>query len=96
MRRIIFITSLLVKLTMLSAQTVCTITIDPSQINNPAAKKLLGINFNGQSSMDYNSNPSITDTMRYYDPVTGTILPAVPPLWDRVHLGESAIRAICR
>lgn len=68
------------------AQNTCVVNITSGQITNPQASRLLGMSFDGRSSMDFNAGPGV-DAIGYYDPSTGAVMPAVQPLWDRVPMG---------
>ncbi len=65
------------------AQTTYTIAVDQSKIINPNAKKLLGISFDSRASMNIGKNNKIVPA-GYYDPTTGTVLPGLQALWNRV------------
>ncbi|MCF8246882.1 MAG: T9SS type A sorting domain-containing protein [Saprospiraceae bacterium] len=67
----------------IQAQVTCTVSVNASQVINPASKKLLGTSFDGRSSMDFNAGPGV-DPAGYFDPATGAILPAVEAAWNRL------------
>lgn len=74
-----------------SAQVIVTVAPDPNthivtvnfnNVRNPSARKLLGITFDARSSMNNGNGISIG----YHDMNTGTMLPAMQPLWARIPL----------
>lgn len=70
-----------------SAQTTCTVSVNQAQSINLNAKKLLGISFDGRSSMDYNAGSGPVVPAGYYNPTTGAMLPSVQSIWNRVPMG---------
>ncbi|MDZ4682731.1 MAG: T9SS type A sorting domain-containing protein [Saprospiraceae bacterium] len=69
-----------------ASQGTCIVTVNPAQIVNPKASKLLGLTFDGRSSADSDASAAVVP-VGYYNPVSGTMLTAVKPLWDRVPMG---------
>ena len=68
------------------AQTICVVNTNQAQTINLNSKKLLGVSFDGRASMDMDPGSPVVPA-GYYDPTTGSILPAVQPLWNRVPMG---------
>ena len=68
------------------AQTICVVNTNQAQTINLNSKNLLGLSFDGRTSMDMDPNSPVVPA-GYYDPTTGSILPAVQPLWNRMPMG---------
>lgn len=58
------------------------VTVDRSVVKNSAVKKLLGISFDGRTSIVSGGSGAIP--AGYIDPKTDTWYPAIQPLWSRV------------
>jgi alpha-L-arabinofuranosidase len=56
------------------------VTVNASTIKNPKPRKLLGITYDARSSLDAGGGLSTG----YHDVATGTMLPALQPLWSRL------------
>lgn len=79
MKRILFL--FLIVQQQLMAQTTCAVNINTSQVINTNSKLLLGLSFDGRSSVDSDPSPGITAN-GYYDPTTGNVITVTK--WDSV------------
>ncbi|MBK8703126.1 MAG: hypothetical protein IPN33_05580 [Saprospiraceae bacterium] len=70
----------------LIGQTTCNISVNTSTIINPKSSNLLGVSYDGRSSMDFDPSPGV-NAIGYHNPSNGAIITELQPVFNRIKIG---------
>ena len=80
--------------TVALAAPTATITVDPSTVVNPSARRLLGPSVDGRTGIHQPVGGGVSNPTGYFDP-NNQLLAGVAPLWSQIQLTTLSRTSTC-